>query len=60
VLEAMNATVGPDNIETLSSMNNLANAYRSAGRIEDALALQQDTLPRMKATLSYNHPNLLN
>ncbi len=36
--------LGPDHLYTLSSRNNLASAYQSAGQIDKAIALFEQTL----------------
>ena len=41
-------------------MNNLANCYSAAGRIQDALKLRQETFKLMKAKLGRDHPDTLN
>ena len=38
------AVLGPDHPDTLSSMNNLATAYRAAGKLDKALPLHEETL----------------
>ena len=45
------AKLGPDHPDTLSSMNNLALAYKAAGRLSDALPLHEETLKLRKAKL---------
>ncbi len=50
---------GPDAPETLKSMGNLAFGYQAAGNLELALPLFEDTLKRMKATLSSDDPDTL-
>ena len=42
--------LGPDDPDTLASMNNLALSYGDAGRHADALKLREETLARFKAT----------
>lgn len=41
-------------------MNNLAGAYRAAGRTGDAVPLLEETLSRMKVTLGLGHRDTLN
>lgn len=38
----------PDNTDTLNSRNNLAAAYRSADRVDEAVALYKQTLVDME------------
>ena len=40
-------------------MNNLAMAYRAAGRLTEALALHEEELKRCKAKLGPDHPDTL-
>jgi tetratricopeptide (TPR) repeat protein len=51
--------LGPDDRDTLKSMNNLANSYGDLGRHAEALELYEETLARMKATLGSYHPHTL-
>ena len=53
------AKLGPDHPDTLTSMNDLAVAYRAAGRLADALALHEETLKRRQAKLGPDHPDTL-
>jgi eukaryotic-like serine/threonine-protein kinase len=53
------AALGPDHPETLRSCNNLANAYRSAGQLPEAIALHETTLKRREAALGPDHPETL-
>jgi len=48
--------LGPDSSESLKAMNNLAYAYRDAGRFSDALPLLEETLNRSTAVLGFDHP----
>jgi len=50
---------GPDHPDTLMSMNNLASAYKDAGRAQDALPLYEDTLKLRKVKLGPDHPDTL-
>ena len=52
-------TLGPDHPTTLASRNNLANAYRSAGRLEQAIPLFERTLEDRERVLKPNHPDIL-
>ena len=51
--------LGPDDPATLTSMSNLAEGYRAAGKLELALPLLEETLKLMKAKLGPEHPNTL-
>ncbi len=53
------AKLGDKHLDTLTSMNNLANAYRAAGRLDRSLPLYEETLKLMKASLGDNHRNTL-
>ena len=44
---------------TLMSMNNLAGAYRVAGRPSEALALAEESLKLQQVTLGREHPDTL-
>jgi tetratricopeptide (TPR) repeat protein len=59
VRETRTAHLGPDHLDTLTSMNNLALGYHSDGKLEQALPLYEETLKRMKARLGADHPNTL-
>ncbi len=47
--------LGSDHPKTLSSMNNLANAYAALGRHAEALELREETLAIQKAKLGRDH-----
>jgi tetratricopeptide (TPR) repeat protein len=51
--------LGSDYPSTLTSRNNLAAAYRSAGRIEEAIPLLERTLADHERLLGSDHPNTL-
>ena len=51
--------LGPDHPDTLTTRHNLANSYRSAGRIEEAIALEQAVLADRERILGPDHPNTL-
>ena len=55
----MKAKLGQDHPDTLSSMNNLAIAYRDTGRLSEALPLYEEALRLGKAKLAPDHPNTL-
>ena len=52
-------TLGPDHPSTLASRNNLANAYRDAGRLDEAIALHEQTLEDSTRILGPHHPDTL-
>ncbi|WP_308504432.1 tetratricopeptide repeat protein, partial [uncultured Actinomyces sp.] len=51
--------LGTDHPDTLSTRNNLANAYRAAGRLNDATPLLEETLEALTRALGPNHPHTL-
>ena len=51
--------LGADHPETLSSRNNLANAYQSAGRLAEAIPLFERTLADCERVLGPDHPDTL-
>jgi len=51
--------LGADHPNTLTSMNNLALAYKTAGRLAEALPLYEQTLALRKAKLGPEHPETL-
>jgi hypothetical protein len=59
-LQKMKATLGPDHPNTLTSMNNLAGAYRVNGQLAKAVPLYEQTLQKRKAQLGPDHLNTLN
>ena len=52
-------TLGPDHPSTLASRNNLAGAYRDAGRLDEAIALYEQTLEDRSRLLGPDHPDIL-
>ena len=52
-------TLGPDHPSTLASRNNLADAYRDAGRLDEAIALYEQTLEDRSRLLGPDHPDIL-
>jgi tetratricopeptide (TPR) repeat protein len=48
--------LGPDHPDTLGSRNNLALAYREAGRVAEAIPLFEQTLADHERVLDRNHP----
>ncbi len=55
------AQLGPDHVDTLRSINNLANALSDLGSnfYEEALKLREETLARRRATLGPDHVETL-
>ena len=56
---ALEGTRAPDHPDTLTSRNNLAGAYKSAGRLAEAIALYEQVLTDSIRILGNNHPNTL-
>jgi serine/threonine protein kinase/tetratricopeptide (TPR) repeat protein len=50
---------GPDHLDTLKSIGNVALASSAAGRFQEALKLREETLELMKAKLGPDHPDTL-
>ena len=59
-VDALAGLLGPDHPDTLASRNNLAGAYRAAGRLTEAITLYEQVLPDRIRVLGENHPNTLN
>jgi hypothetical protein len=51
--------LGPDHPDTLASRNNLAAAYRDAGRTGEAITLHEQTLAAREGILGPDHPYTL-
>jgi hypothetical protein len=51
--------LGPDHPDTLASRNDLAAAYRAAGRAAEAIALHERTLAGLERVLGPDHPSTL-
>ena len=56
---ALEGTRAPDHPDTLASRNNLAGAYREAGRLEEAIALYEQVLTDRTRVLGEDHPHTL-
>ena len=56
---ALEGTRAPDHPDTLASRNNLAGAYREAGRLEQAIALFEQVLTDRTRVLGEDHPDTL-
>ncbi|WP_454927091.1 tetratricopeptide repeat protein, partial [Actinomyces oris] len=52
-------TLGPDHPSTLTSRNNLAEAYCDAGRLDEAITLHRQTLEDHTRILGPHHPDTL-
>jgi hypothetical protein len=59
VTEISKTKLGDDHPNTLSSLANLAFAWKSSGRDEDALNLLRDFLAKQKRIQGTNHPETL-
>ena len=51
--------LGPDHPDTLTSRNNLADAYQAAGRAAEAIPLHERTLADRERVLGPDHPDTL-
>jgi tetratricopeptide (TPR) repeat protein len=51
--------LGPDDPDTMRSQNDLARAYREAGRVTDAIPLVERTLAARERQLGADHPSTL-
>ncbi len=58
-LAARERALGPDHPDTLTSRNNLANAYQEAGRAAEAIPLHQQALAAFERVLGPDHPSTL-
>ena len=58
-VDALDGLLGPDHPRTLTSRDNLAGAYRAAGRLTEAITLYEQVLPDSIRVLGENHPNTL-
>lgn len=59
-LETRKTKLGPDHLDTLTSMSNLAGGFHAAGRLDLALPLYEETLKLQKDKLGTDHPDTLN
>ena len=50
---------GPDHPDTLTTRNNLANAYRDAGRLDEAISLHEQVLAVRERVQGADHPQTL-
>ena len=58
-VEHLGAVLGPDHPDTLFSRNNLAGAYESAGRLDEAITLYKQVLTDRTHILGPDHPDTL-
>jgi len=58
-LAARERVLGPDHPDTLTSRNNLANAYQAAGRTDEAITLHEQNLTARERVLGPDHPDTL-
>ena len=58
-VDLLNETLGPDHPDTLTSRNNLANAYQSAGRLNQAIDLFEQAVADRERVLGPDHPDTL-
>ena len=58
-VDALAGLLGPDHPDTLTSRNNLAGAYESAGRLTEAITLYEQVLTDRIRVLGEDHPDTL-
>ena len=58
-VDALAGLLGPDHPATLASRNDLAGAYESAGRLDEAITLYENLLPNYIRVLGADHPDTL-
>src|SRR5438876_2235032 len=56
-LEVRRRVLGPDHPDSITSMNELANAYRDDGKLGRALPLFEEALKRLTTLLGPDHPD---
>ncbi|WP_159625404.1 FxSxx-COOH system tetratricopeptide repeat protein [Actinomyces sp. zg296] len=59
IVDGLASALGPDRPDTLASRNNLAGAYRSAGRLGEAIDIYEQTLEDRLRVLGADHPDTL-
>jgi len=59
VVALLTEAKGPDDADTLTSMNDLANSCQALGQYAEALVLHQETLRMQTAKLGSDHPSTL-
>jgi tetratricopeptide (TPR) repeat protein len=60
ILSIRKAKLGPNHVETISSMANIAVALDRLGRYPEAIKLYEETIALKKAKLGRDHPDTLN
>ena len=58
-VDLLDETLGPDHPDTLAARNSLAHAYRSAGRLKEAIPLFERSLADCERVLGPNRPDTL-
>ena len=58
-VDALAGLLGPDHPDTLTSRNDLAGAYESAGRLTEAITLYEQVLTDRTRVLGEDHPDTL-
>ena len=58
-LAASERILGPDHPDTLTTRNNLAVAYRAAGRLDEAITLHEQNVAASERILGPDHPDTL-
>ena len=58
-VDSLEGLLGPDHPDTLASRNSLAGAYKSAGRLTEAIALYEQVLTDSIRVLGEDHPHTL-
>ena len=59
-VEVIEDVLGPDHPDTLKSRDSLAGAYKSAGRLVEAIDAEEELLPDCQRVLGADHPDTLN
>jgi tetratricopeptide (TPR) repeat protein len=59
LVAARERVLGPDHPDTLASRNNLANAYRDAGRLDEAITLHEQNLATRERMQGPDHSDTL-
>jgi tetratricopeptide (TPR) repeat protein/tRNA A-37 threonylcarbamoyl transferase component Bud32 len=57
--QTLEARLGPDHPDVLTSMDNLARAYLAAGQLDKAVPLHEVTLEKRQTKLGLDHPDTL-
>ena len=59
MLAERECVLGADHLDTLNTRNNLAGAYKSAGRFGEAIELYEQVLAEYERVLGADHPDML-